>query len=98
MHQLRNADQLPEKGSFVETAKTVEHMRVFTDRQMRKQRDFFTHSGQIVEGTHRYIDFIADALTIDQQLWWTLLQQDTLYATNHEIYGKNELNDFYITG
>ena len=53
---------------------------------MREQRDFLAYSRQIIEGTHRYVDFVTDALTIDQQLWWILLQQDTLYATNHEMY------------
>jgi hypothetical protein len=57
------------KVAFFGGGKAKQHMRIFADGQMRQQHHLFAIRWQVVKGAHRNIDFVAHALTIDQQLW-----------------------------
>jgi hypothetical protein len=64
----RDLDQLAEHGAFLGIAEAEQQMRIFADGLVREQHHFLAHPGQVVEGAHGHIDFIADATAIDQQL------------------------------
>ncbi|MNT34792.1 hypothetical protein D3C72_1707910 [compost metagenome] len=82
----RDLDQLAEYGTLCRIAKAKQQVRIFADGLVRKQHDFFAHVGQVVKGAHRHVDFIADALAIDQQLWRILFKQNTGETAYHRVF------------
>ncbi|MNN51760.1 hypothetical protein D3C81_1664200 [compost metagenome] len=64
-------------------AEAKQDVRIFAYRQVRQQDDFFTEAGQVVEGAHRHIDFIPDAVAIDQQLRRIFFEQYSGKTTYH---------------
>src|SRR5471032_193130 len=85
----RDLDQLAEHGPFGGIAKAEQQMRIFADGLVREQDHFFTHVGQIVKRAHRHIDFIADTLAIDQQLWRIFFKQSTGETAYHRVFLNN---------
>ena len=52
----------------------VQQMRILAHQQMGVQRDLRAGRGQLVEGAHRHVDLVADALHVDQHLRRMLLE------------------------
>ncbi len=82
----RDLDQLAEHGPLGRIAEAKQQMRIFADGLVREQHDFFTHVRQVVKRAHRHVDFIADALAIDQQLWRILFKQNTGETAYHRVF------------
>src|SRR5690606_23011479 len=58
-------DKLLENVALFRGAETKQQVGIFAHRQVGEQHDLFSYGGKIVEGTHRHIDFIAYAVTVD---------------------------------
>jgi hypothetical protein len=59
-------------------------VRVLAHDEMREQRDAFAVLRQVVEGAHRDVDFVRDALHVEQQLRRILFEQDAGEASDHD--------------
>ena len=75
-------EQLAEGGALVAFGKTEQQMRVFAHNQLGVKLHRAADGGQVVKGLHGNIDFIADALAIDQQLWRILFKQGHAVGTS----------------
>ncbi|CAM2144516.1 hypothetical protein PT2222_160069 [Paraburkholderia tropica] len=76
-------EQFAKRGAFFDRAEAVEQMRVFAHDHLREQHDFFAIAGQVVERAHRHVDFVADAVAVDEQVRRVLFQQYAGNATDH---------------
>ena len=45
-----------------------QHLRVLSNDEVRQQRDALAERGQVVEGAHRHVELIADAVYIEDDL------------------------------
>src|SRR4051794_32615491 len=61
-------------------------MGIFAHREMRQQRHLFTQPGQIVKSAHRHPYFIPHAVTIDQQLRWIFLKENSGKTAYHMLW------------
>jgi hypothetical protein len=57
---------------------------------MREQRNLLAEDREVVEGAHRHVDFVRDALHIEQDLRRILLDERTGKAAYHERMAGDE--------
>ena len=63
--------------------KPEELVRVLAHDQVREQRDFSAGRGQLVEGAHRHVELVADALHVHDDLGRVLFQELAVYPPDH---------------
>src|SRR5690606_13826974 len=76
-------DQQTEQAALGLGAEAEQQLRVLAHHHARKQRHPFAVRRQVVEGAHRHLDLVADALAVDQYLRRILLQQRPVYPSDH---------------
>ena len=69
--------------AFLLGGETVEQLRVFTHDEMRIQRDILAGRRQLIEGAHGNVDFITDAMHIDQYLRRPPFEQPACNFSDH---------------
>ena len=58
-------------------------MRVLANDEMGEKRDALAGGRQVVERAHRHVDFVSDALNVEQKLRRILLEQYAGEAADH---------------
>jgi hypothetical protein len=61
-------EQFAKRRALGLAAEAVKQMGVLADRQVGEQADLLAERGQVVEGAHRHVDFVADAVHVHQHL------------------------------
>ena len=79
-----NFDELSESGALLCRAETVEQLGIFAHDEMREQRDFLSDVRKVVEGGHRNVDFIADAVDVDQNFRRIFFKKRAANASDHD--------------
>ena len=65
-------------------AEAEEEMRVLAHDEMSEEHDALARGGQVVERAHRHVDFVGDALHVEQDLRRVLLDEDSGEAADHD--------------
>ncbi len=60
-------------------------MRILAYREVGVQRHLLADGGQVVEGGHRRIDLVTDAVDVDQQLRRLLVEDAAAQQADHSI-------------
>jgi hypothetical protein len=66
-------------------SEAVQVMAVLAHDQVGMQGDFFAGGGQVVEGAHRHIDFVAEALHIHRDGRRILFDERSGDAADHGV-------------
>src|SRR5204863_6867711 len=61
----------------------VQDLRVLAHDEVREQRDTLADGGQVVEAAHRYVDFVADTVDVDEQLGRGFFGEGAGEASDH---------------
>lgn len=70
-------DQLTEGLALALAEKAVQQLRVLAHHELGQQGHLGPGLGQVVEGAHRHLDFVADPVDVHQQLRRIFFQQDS---------------------
>jgi hypothetical protein len=73
----------PEHAPLLLGAEPEQQMRVFADDEMSEERDALAGRGQVVERAHGHVDFVGDALNVEQNLRRVLLDEDSGETADH---------------
>ena len=79
-----NFDELSESGAFLGRAETVEQLSVFAHDEMRQKCHFLANVRQVVEGGHRNINLITDAVDVDQNFRRIFFEKCAANASDHD--------------
>ena len=79
-------DQLAEGVAFGFAGETVKELTVLAHDEMRQQRHLLAVARQVVEGAHRHVDFVADAMYVDEHLGRVLFEQDSGQSSDHLMF------------
>ncbi len=80
-----NLQQLAKGKTFGLGAETKKDVGIFADGQMGQQAGLLSGRRQVVEGAHRHIDFVADAVHVEQDLRRVFLGQRAGEASDHRF-------------
>ena len=76
-------DELAKRAAFVFAAEAVQQVRVFPHDEVSEKRDALTRRGQVIERAHRHVDFVCDALNVEQELRRILFEQNAGKTADH---------------
>src|SRR5258705_2695817 len=79
----RDFQQLAERAPLRISAEAIEQMRIFAHDQMREQGHVLPGHGQVVEGAHRHLDFVADSGRLDQDLGRIFFEEHARQPADH---------------
>src|SRR5882762_6610050 len=82
----RDFQQLPERAPLGVGAEAVEKMRVLAHHEMREQGHALPGRGQVVEGAHRHLDFVADSGRFHQDLRRIFFEEHPGEPPDHGSY------------
>ncbi len=74
----------PERATLALAAEAEQQVRVLADDEMSEQHDARAGQRQVVEGAHRHVDLVADALHVEQDLRRVFLDEDSGEAADHD--------------
>ncbi|MNN22093.1 hypothetical protein D3C81_1354370 [compost metagenome] len=76
-------DQLPEQFALALLGEAVEKMCILADDQMRVQGHRLAQRRQAVEGGHRDLQLVSDAVHIENQVRRLFFRQGATQTSNH---------------
>ena len=71
--------------------KAVQQLRVLAHHEMREQRHRHAQGGQVVEGAHRHVDLVADAVHVEHHRGRRLVDQRAAEPADHAAAGARKV-------
>ena len=76
-------DQLAKRLALARRGEPIQELGIFPNHEMRQQADRLAALGQVVEGAHRHLHLVADAVAIEQDLGRILVVQGAGEFADH---------------
>ena len=76
----------PEGLAFRRGCKAVEKLGILAHDEVGEERDLGAFGGQVAEGRHRNVDFVADAADVNEDLRRGLFNELAVQPSDHDVF------------